>query len=88
MVVTLTYYLAAVTDPGNVPPNWKPENVSEEELEKAKLKPKTHIRNRYGDAVVWCKKCNNFKPPRTHHCKTCNRYLIYQKKKKKKRIRR
>ncbi|KAG7664915.1 PFA4 [[Candida] subhashii] len=24
----------------------------------------------------YCKKCQNFKPPRTHHCKTCNQCVL------------
>ncbi|KAL6450464.1 PFA4 Palmitoyltransferase PFA4 [Candida maltosa Xu316] len=24
----------------------------------------------------FCKKCNNYKPPRTHHCKTCNQCVL------------
>ena len=24
-----------------------------------------------------CKKCNSIKPPKTHHCKTCQRYIYY-----------
>jgi len=23
----------------------------------------------------WCRRCESFKPPRAHHCKTCGRYV-------------
>lgn len=29
-----------------------------------------------GEWKRWCKKCNNFKPERTHHCKTCNHCVL------------
>ncbi|CAI5760248.1 unnamed protein product [Candida verbasci] len=25
----------------------------------------------------YCKKCNKYKPPRTHHCKSCNQCILY-----------
>lgn len=29
-----------------------------------------------GEWRRYCKKCNNFKPPRTHHCKSCNQCVL------------
>lgn len=29
-----------------------------------------------GGRQRWCRKCEAFKPPRTHHCRTCGRYVF------------
>lgn len=57
--IWITYYRAIITDPGKVPDDWKaPELTNESE---------DHVRRRV------CRKCEAFKPPRSHHCKVCKR---------------
>lgn len=58
----ICYLRACFTDPGRVPSEWKPNAVAADQRELAR-KPR------------WCRKCNAFKPPRAHHCKTCKRYI-------------
>lgn len=58
----ICYLRACFTDPGRVPSEWKPDAVAADQQELAR-KPR------------WCRKCNAFKPPRAHHCKTCKRYI-------------
>lgn len=60
--IWICYARACWTDPGRVPSSWVPDGVGAKELD-----DRSH---RYR----WCKKCEAFKPPRAHHCKTCNRY--------------
>lgn len=58
----ICYLRACFTDPGRVPSDWKPDAVVADQQELAR-KPR------------WCRKCDAFKPPRAHHCKTCQRYI-------------
>ncbi len=58
----ICYLRACFTDPGRVPSGWKPDAVVADQQELAR-KPR------------WCRKCKAFKPPRAHHCKTCQRYI-------------
>ena len=65
--VWVCYVLACQTDPGRVPKDWTPDGVASLFLSTSE---DSHVFNRYR----WCKKCEAFKPPRAHHCKTCQRY--------------
>lgn len=33
-------------------------------------------KKRHGDGPRFCKKCNVFKPPRSHHCSTCKKCIL------------
>ncbi|KAL1923655.1 uncharacterized protein VTP21DRAFT_8635 [Calcarisporiella thermophila] len=66
LMIFWNYYLACVTDPGRPPKGWKPAKVEEES--NAPLKMKRRLR--------FCKNCNVFKPPRTHHCSSCRRCVL------------
>ena len=59
----ICYARACLTDPGHVPDDWFPvvEKGGDERPEH--VLPKSR----------WCKKCKKAKPPRAHHCKTCQR---------------
>ncbi|CAJ0834210.1 553_t:CDS:2 [Entrophospora sp. SA101] len=62
MVVMIfwNYYLTCTTDPGGVPKDWKPkENQENIEIRRTTRTPR------------FCRTCNAYKPPRTHHCRTC-----------------
>jgi len=62
----ICYYRACRTDPGRVPQGWSPApgvNEGEQQAPEAQM-----ARQR------WCRKCETYKPPRAHHCKTCGRY--------------
>ncbi|EGW29941.1 Palmitoyltransferase PFA4 [Spathaspora passalidarum NRRL Y-27907] len=38
--------------------------------------PPSNYKPPKGEWKRYCKKCNNFKPPRTHHCKVCNACVL------------
>ncbi|XP_042474139.1 probable protein S-acyltransferase 14 isoform X1 [Zingiber officinale] len=82
-----TYFSVVLTDPGSVPPNWKPV-VDEESGETTPLTsmefsghiinlkqpgPLTEIAS---PRIRYCRKCNHLKPPRCHHCSVCGRCVL------------
>ena len=75
-----SYIKIISTPPGNTPNNWRPKGFTDEELEDAKTvsqsKEKSRTRNREHNVPRYCVICNNFKPPRTHHCTECNKYIL------------
>lgn len=59
------YYLCVMTDPGTVPPGWRPDTHSEGyEVKKLTGEPR------------YCRMCQCYKPPRTHHCRDCDRCVL------------
>ncbi|XP_019189303.1 PREDICTED: probable protein S-acyltransferase 14 [Ipomoea nil] len=73
-----SYFSVVFTDPGIVPPNWRPAldeergdtdplTASEFGSSPADL-PRSRIR--------FCRKCNQMKPPRCHHCSVCGRCVL------------
>ena len=58
--IFICYWRACFTDPGRIPKDWR-EKLAENDAQASQ-------RQR------WCRKCDDFKPPRAHHCKTCKRY--------------
>ena len=63
--ILICYIRACFTDPGRVPSGWKPDGGSSTSIDHKA--PERRQR--------WCRKCEAFKPPRAHHCKTCGRYI-------------
>ncbi|KAI8388644.1 DHHC palmitoyltransferase-domain-containing protein [Radiomyces spectabilis] len=63
IMIYINYALTCLTDPGSVPSNWIPDHHVLE------VKQSTH-RPRF------CKTCNNYKPPRAHHCRICQRCVL------------
>ena len=62
----ICYARACLTNPGRVPEDWLPKPISDRALD-SEGSEHGAVRNR------WCKKCKMVKPPRAHHCKTCQR---------------
>jgi hypothetical protein len=62
----ISYARACTTSPGSVPKDWSPESNAED---KKLSDGKVQTRQRY------CRKCDALKPPRSHHCKICKRYV-------------
>ncbi|KAG9000441.1 Palmitoyltransferase [Tulasnella sp. JGI-2019a] len=60
------YYLTMMTPPGNVPKDWKPDTNSGEGYEVKRLT----------GAARYCRTCDRYKPPRTHHCKECKQCVL------------
>lgn len=78
-----SYSSVVLTDPGGVPPNWGP--LRDEEI--AGTGPL--VVSGYGNPenplpivdstsqdVRFCRKCSQFKPPRSHHCSICKRCIL------------
>ncbi len=58
--IWVCYLRACFTDAGRVPINWTPPDQG-------------HDEGLVSNRRRWCKKCERYKPPRAHHCKTCKR---------------
>lgn len=81
-----SYFSVVSTDPGGVPPNWKPV-VDEEKGDADPLlsehtgvalgvEQENTLANPAGELVRSCRKCNQFKPPRCHHCSVCEFFVF------------
>ncbi|KAJ4812339.1 S-acyltransferase [Rhynchospora pubera] len=79
-----SYFSVVLTDPGSVPPNWRPA-VDEERGESSPLTGPEFASQPLqpgplDDAgtprVRYCRKCNHLKPPRCHHCSVCGRCVL------------
>lgn len=68
-----SYSTVVLTDPGSVPPNWRPA-VDEERGEADPLNGSEFSAvqtDAMNQRVRYCRKCNQLKPPRCHHCSVC-----------------
>ncbi|KAJ8767621.1 hypothetical protein K2173_018179 [Erythroxylum novogranatense] len=82
-----SYFATVLTDPGGVPPNWRP-SVDEESGSADPLMASEYIGAIVGlkqSAILgepanqqrrFCRKCKQFKPPRCHHCSVCGRCIL------------
>nr|XP_043622371.1 probable protein S-acyltransferase 14 [Erigeron canadensis] len=74
-----SYYSVVFTDPGSVPPNYRPlvdeERGEIDPLEASEFGPlaKSDPTN---TRIRFCRKCNQLKPPRCHHCSLCGRCVL------------
>nr|POE49577.1 palmitoyltransferase pfa4 [Quercus suber]POF20075.1 palmitoyltransferase pfa4 [Quercus suber] len=64
----ISYYRTCTLNPGWLAQNWDEKLLSSDE----------DAINEHGIPLRqrWCRKCEAFKPPRAHHCKTCKRWII------------
>ncbi|KAL1360213.1 hypothetical protein HN51_005569 [Arachis hypogaea] len=79
LVMLLWCYFAVVfTDPGIVPPNWRP--VVDEERGEADPLNGVELSNLQSDPsnqlIRYCRKCSQPKPARCHHCSVCGRCVL------------
>lgn len=63
----LSYTLAVVRDPGYIPSSYLPD-LEDEGVALQEVKRKG------GDR--YCQKCEQYKPPRAHHCRVCKRCVL------------
>ena len=63
----ICFYRTCFTDPGRIPQHWR-QNL--EDKQDGRDDPQVFQRQR------WCRRCETFKPPRAHHCKTCKRSVL------------
>ncbi|KAB1219723.1 putative protein S-acyltransferase 12 [Morella rubra] len=88
LLLTWSYFMVVIKDPGSVPENWRP--VTEEENLEAgsSMMTSDHV---VPDAlpstwsssdglerkpIGYCSHCQNRKPPRCHHCSICQRCVL------------
>lgn len=83
-----SYFSVVFTDPGTVPPNWRPETVDIENGEATALTSsdftnaslsmsQSSVFDGLGSPRIrYCRKCNQLKPPRCHHCSVCGRCIL------------
>ncbi len=62
--VLFCYYRACYADPGRIPADWQ---------DRVQLNGSASDAARLPLQQRWCRKCEMYKPPRAHHCKTCRR---------------
>lgn len=66
LCIWICYFRACFVDPGRLPQDQKSSSPSQQE--------------RGGDRTPgqqrWCRRCEAYKPPRAHHCKTCKRLVF------------
>ncbi|QRW22306.1 DHHC palmitoyltransferase [Rhizoctonia solani] len=65
-MVFWNYIWTVRTDPGTVPKGWKPDLRSTEGYEVKKLT----------GAPRYCRTCERYKPPRSHHCRQCKKCVL------------
>jgi len=65
--VYICFYRTCFTDPGKIPQNWQ---------ERLPLDNEAADDAQASQRQRWCRKCEAFKPPRAHHCKTCRRLVL------------
>ncbi|XP_068650042.1 probable protein S-acyltransferase 14 isoform X2 [Aristolochia californica] len=78
-----SYFSVVFTDPGGVPPNWRPV-LDEERSETVPLtgpefagsQPGAPFPDTANPRIRYCRKCNQLKPPRCHHCSVCGRCVL------------
>ncbi|CAE6077402.1 unnamed protein product [Arabidopsis arenosa] len=74
-----SYFSVVFTDPGVVPPNWRP-STDEERGESDPLNSLEFVGLQADSSsnprVRFCRKCNQLKPSRCHHCSVCGRCVL------------
>lgn len=63
----ICYWRTCLTDPGRIPKDWH------ERVQDVGSKSQQSASAAAAQSNRWCRKCETFKPPRAHHCKTCKR---------------
>ncbi|KAI7859007.1 zf-DHHC-domain-containing protein [Circinella umbellata] len=77
IMVYWNYYLAVQTDPGRVPIEWVNEINIIDKIPESILIPCNEERRAEGiTGPRFCKTCDIYKPPRTHHCRYCRRCVL------------
>lgn len=73
-----SYFSVVFTDPGCVPPNYRPA-IDEERGDADPLTTSEFgalAADPANARVRYCRKCNQLKPPRCHHCSVCGRCVL------------
>ncbi|KAK6141002.1 hypothetical protein DH2020_025252 [Rehmannia glutinosa] len=75
MMLLWSYFSVVFTDPGCVPPSWRPA-VDEESGDTDPLTMTEFPADSENRRIRYCRKCNQLKPPRCHHCSVCGRCIL------------
>lgn len=62
--IWISYFRACFVDPGRVPQSLNENSIPLKSGLTTQIQPR------------WCRKCNAYKTPRAHHCKTCSRFVV------------
>ncbi|CAI0379166.1 unnamed protein product [Linum tenue] len=79
VMLVWSYFSTILTDPGGVPQTWRPTT---DEEEGGIVDPLVDTAAGLGinrdetQKTRFCRKCNQFKPPRSHHCSVCRRCIL------------
>ncbi|KAK7338118.1 hypothetical protein VNO77_18718 [Canavalia gladiata] len=66
ILLTWSYFMVVLNDPGSVPHNWTPHQHN------------SHLEIDFDPtpSPAYCSRCQNAKPPRCHHCSICQRCVL------------
>ncbi|CAA3023672.1 probable S-acyltransferase 14 [Olea europaea subsp. europaea] len=70
-----SYFSVVFTEPGIVPPNWRPKG-DEEKGDTDQLTSTEFSADVENGRIRFCRKCNQLKPPRCHHCSVCGKCVL------------
>ncbi|TPX31424.1 hypothetical protein SmJEL517_g05255 [Synchytrium microbalum] len=83
LMLWTNYFLGVMTSPGYVPKDYDPSVPASTVTSDGLQHPST---DNNGPTLVhlkksakkwrWCRKCNVYKPPRTHHCRECRKCVL------------
>ncbi|MED6181900.1 putative protein S-acyltransferase 12 [Stylosanthes scabra] len=86
ILLTWSYFMVVLNDPGSVPQNWRPLPLSQHhDLEastlpislSAQVAPESdNAAEASSSSTGYCTRCQNGKPPRCHHCSVCQRCVL------------
>ena len=71
--IWITYARAILTDPGSPPADYTPSSLDAAGADAEEGRGRAEERRHVAAGGRWCRRCEKWKPPRTHHCKQCNR---------------
>ncbi|XP_057718405.1 probable protein S-acyltransferase 12 [Arachis stenosperma] len=88
ILLTWSYFMVVLNDPGSVPHNWRPLPLSRHhDLEAvttpislySQVAPESEAAaeaSSSSSSTAYCTRCQNAKPPRCHHCSVCQRCVL------------
>ncbi|XP_047322211.1 probable protein S-acyltransferase 14 [Impatiens glandulifera] len=86
LMLLWSYFTVVFTDPGSVPPNWRPVldeergDANDDDSEPLNASEYYNGGSVPADAtnprIRYCRKCNHLKPPRCHHCSVCGKCVL------------
>lgn len=75
ILLTWSYFMVVLNDPGSVPPNWTPHQDNLPDSSNSNPSD-LDLDLEAAAATGYCARCLNGKPPRCHHCSICQRCVL------------